>query len=64
MRFSPLNRPGHEEVTSNHRRGPEEDLLPRAAEGVEDGVVESTAESPLAVHGESVRANTLLGGGA
>lgn len=62
--YALLDGPLHERVAGDERRGPEEDLLPGAAEGVEDGVVESATQGLLTVVGQGVRGDALLSRGA
>jgi hypothetical protein len=55
-----LNGPLHGLVCDEHGDGPVEDLATGAAEGVEDGSVESSGKRVLTVLGEAVVDNALL----
>ena len=60
-RHSLLNGPLHGLVCDEQRNAPVEDLATGAAEGVEDGGVESSGKRVLTVLGEAVVNNALLG---
>lgn len=60
----PLSGPLQEVVRGNQRRNPVEDLTLGAAEGVENGIVESSPHGVLSVGRDTVVNNALLLGAA
>ncbi len=61
---SPLNSPLHSLVRHQHGDTPEQDLVARAPEGVEDARLDGAGEGVLAVVREAVVDDSFLGGGA